>query len=434
MGASSRPAIVSDRLVRLRRRLTAWYAGTFLVILLLLALGMFAAITRLFDKQLDESLRTTAGTVVRMAQARGPLHTLEDVFITERTLSITDTNGASLAGAPIEEWASQLARTAWQQQKATAHSHDGGNDRILRAVAQPSRTSVSGVPFVAVALADEVELEDRYGSLIALFTGCAILAAILVAIGGWVVAGQSMAPVERTFAHMRRFMADAAHELRTPLTITRSRAEVVLQRARSNEEYVAALAAIERDTERLGGIVEDLLTLARADAGERPIARQRIFLDDVTLDAAQAARVMADGKPVALEIEEFEEAPITGDEALIRQLVLIFLDNAIKYTLPNGTVRIGVTASAGAAVLVVTDNGMGIPADQLPHVFERFFRGDPARQRTSGNVSEGAGLGLSIAQWIVQEHHAHVDIDSAPGTGTRIRVEFPLDRSRELPA
>jgi signal transduction histidine kinase len=135
----------------------------------------------------------------------------------------------------------------------------------------------------------------------------------------------------------------------------RSRAEVALQRARTPDEYVQALHAIERETERLGGIVEDLLMLARADAGQRPIERRRIFLDDLTLDAAESARIIADRKAVRLEVEEFEEAAVNGDPTLLRQLVLILLDNAIKFTDPGGVVRVGVRADASVATLTVTD-------------------------------------------------------------------------------
>jgi signal transduction histidine kinase len=200
---------------------------------------------------------------------------------------------------------------------------------------------------------------------------------------------------------------------------------VALQQPRGPGEYQEALRGIEREAHRLGSIVEDLLTLARADAGERPIARERVYLDDLTLDAAGAAQVVAQAKGVSLELDEFDEALVEGDPTLLRQLVMILLDNAVKFTGCGGHVRVRVGAPSERPTLVVEDTGVGIGAEQLPHVFERFYRGDPARSRGgNGNGADGAGLGLSIAKWIAEAHHAEIALASEPGAGTRVSVRF----------
>lgn len=420
-----RTASVPQTLRRLRLRLTIWYAATFLIILALLGIGMFATITSRFDHDLDLSLVDATRQLALLARQRGAAAAVDQLRIPERTLVIADTSGAATTGTVLEPWLRELVHAA-ARPGSYADTHRDG-ERILRAHAEAFRLANSG-PYVAVAVADEIELEDRYTALIAEFAAAAVIAAILVAIGGWVVAGQSTAPVERAIEQMRRFMADAAHELRTPLTVVRSRAEVALQRSRSPDEYVESLRGIERETIRLGRIVEDLLTLARADAGQRPIEHERVFLDDVTLDAAEAARVIAARKPVRVEVLEFDEAPVIGDAALLRQLGLILLDNAIKFTPPGGLVRIAVrNAPNGSPSLVVSDTGVGIAADEVPHIFERFYRGDPSRTRADGNGSatEGAGLGLSIAKWIAEEHGAVIMVASESGQGTRITVQFP---------
>jgi signal transduction histidine kinase len=417
---------VPQSLRRLRFRLTIWYAATFLVILALLGVGMFATITSRFDRDLDLSLADAAKQLSLLARERGAAAAVDQLRIPERTLVVADSSGTSAAGGTLEPWLQTLAETAARGQ-AKAASHRDPGDRILRANATPFR-SAEGKALVAVAVADEIELEDRYTALIAEFSAAGFIAAILIAIGAWIVAGQSAAPIERSVEQMRRFMADAAHELRTPLTVVRSRAEVALQRSRSGDEYVDALRSIERETIRLGRIVEDLLTLARADAGQRPIERERVFLDDVALDAAEAARVIADRKPVRLEVLDFEEAPVVGDAALLRQLGLILLDNAIKFTPPGGLVRVAVRfATTGAPVLVVSDTGAGIDSEDVPRIFERFYRGDPSRTRAEGTASatEGAGLGLSIAKWIAEEHGATIAVSSRVGAGTEVTVEFP---------
>ena len=132
-------------------------------------------------------------------------------------------------------------------------------------------------------------------------------------------------------------------------------------------------------------------------------------------------RALAQHKTVGVDVGTFEEARIIGDPALVRQLLLIVLDNAIKFTPAGGRVRLDVATVDGRAAVVVTDTGIGIPAAQLPHVFERFYRGDKARRE-----AEGAGLGLAIARWIADAHGARIDIRSAPGTGTRVTIMFPL--------
>jgi signal transduction histidine kinase len=429
---AARPATLPHSLGRLRLRLTAWYVGTFFAILALLGVGMFAAITRQFDRELDASLRDATTELIAMVRVRGPDAALRDLRVPGRTFVLADTLGRSVTGAATDPWIARVVTASLRTGTASASHAEG--ERILRALARRAQRS-DGTPVVAVAISDEIEIEDRYPALIAEFGAAAFVALVLVAVGGWMLARQSTAPVERNIEQMRRFMADAAHELRTPLTVVRSRAEVALQRARTPDEYVQALHAIERETERLGGIVEDLLMLARADAGQRPIERRRIFLDDLTLDAAESARIIADRKAVRLEVEEFEEAAVNGDPTLLRQLVLILLDNAIKFTDPGGVVRVGVRADASVATLTVTDTGIGIPAEQLPHVFDRFYRGDSSRTRdaSNGGGSEGVGLGLSIAQWIAQQHDGSIRIESESGQGARITVQFPAEPAGRAP-
>lgn len=435
MSVRDNPAVpVPQSLRRLRLRLTAWYVGTFFTVLVLLGIGLFATITRRFDGELDASLRDATrelGRVARLRDAGGGqpskslLDSIGDVRIPDRLLMVLDTLGRPSSGGASEPWIQDLARGAAASGVAR-RTHVVRDENILRARAERV-TLPSGRQIIAVAAANEIELEDRYASLIAAFGTAALLALVLVAAGGWFLARQSTGPVERVIIQMRRFMADAAHELRTPLTVVRSRAEVALQRPRQLEDYVMALRSIERESERLSRIVEDLLLLARADAGERAINRRRVFLDDITLDAAEAVRVIADRKGVRLEVQEFEEAAVDADPALLRQLVVILLDNAIKFTNAGGTVRVSVSTTPTNAVLAVVDSGIGIEPEKLPYVFDRFFRADSSRTRSGERdqgMSEGVGLGLSIAQWIVDEHGGSIALDSEPGKGTRAVAQF----------
>ena len=423
--ASSRHGI--QRLVRLRLRLTIWYVATFGLIILLLGGALFSVISHQLSQQLDDSLKSATFELVRAARireieaagARGRvIDAVDELNIPDRTLYLLDLDGKPVKPASADEWIRQAATQSAKVGEVTVQ-HEASDDITLRLHARRFALA-SGKQLVAVAVADQVELEDKYADLITAFAGVAFAALVLVAAGGFLLVRKSTEPIERSILFTRRFMADAAHELRTPITVLRTRAEVALQQPREAANYVSALRGIEAESRRLGGIVDSLLVLARADSGERPLERQRLFLDDIAIDAAGAARLVGNQKGVEVAVEQFEEAPVVGDASLIRQLVMILLDNAIKFTDAGGAVRIGVSMHEGTPTFVVEDTGIGIKTEDLSRIFQRFFRGDTARSRT-----DGAGLGLSIASWIAREHGADIAVSSEPGKGTRVVVTFP---------
>jgi signal transduction histidine kinase len=417
-----------QRLVRLRLRLTIWYVATFGLIIVLLGAGLFFVITYQISQQLDDSLRSATLELVRAARIREleeasvrpgrVIDAVDELNIPDRILYLLDLDGKPVKPATVEPWIVKAAKDAARLGQVTRTS-DMPDDRTLRLHAMRFKLA-SGQHLVAVAVADQEELEDKYADLIAAFVAFAFLALLLVAAGGFLLVRKSTAPIERSIINMRRFMADAAHELRTPITILRTRAEVALQQPREVTNYVSALHGIEAEARRLGGIVDSLLVLARADAGERQIEKERIFLDDIAIDAAGAAQVVARQKNIEITVDKFEEAPIAGDSALIRQLVMIVLDNAVKFTDPGGQVHVSVSMQEGTPTFSVDDTGIGIKQDELSRVFQRFFRGETARSRT-----EGAGLGLSIASWIAREHDATISLKSESGKGTKVVVTFP---------
>ncbi len=416
-------------LARLRLRLTAWYVATFGLILLLLGGGLFVAIRAQISRQLDASLGQATAALMRAARIReveartatgAVVDAVDELHIPDRSLYLLEPGGTPVKPPQADDWIRDAAREAGRTglvvlERKAPHEHQ------LRLHAE--RFTVLGKTYVGAAVADVVELENQYAALIYAFGAAALVGLVLVAAGGWLLVRKSTAPVEQTMDTMRRFMADAAHELRTPIAVVRGQAEVTLQRERDPAAYAEALRRIEREAERLGATVEDLLTLARADAGERPIEKQRLFLDDIALDAASAARALGERRGVQVDVGTFEEAVVLGDPALVRQLLMIVLDNAVKFTSPGGHVRLSAAAPGGQAEVVIEDTGIGIRADQLPHIFERFYRGDPARGR--GDGGEGAGLGLAIARWIADAHGAHLDVTSGPGKGTRVVIRFP---------
>jgi len=231
---------------------------------------------------------------------------------------------------------------------------------------------------------------------------------------------EMLSNIETAYQAQQRFVSDASHELRAPLTAIQGNLELLSRHWEMPEaERKEALTEIERESTRLSRLVADLLVLARADAGVS-LKRCSADLDAVVLEAFREARHLAQGQ--ALTLDPFEPARVEGDEDRLKQLFLILLDNALKYTPPTGRVTLGLHRRESDIVIVVRDTGVGIPPEDLPHVFERFYRADPARSRDP----VGTGLGLPIARWIVEQHDGALTLESQLGQGTTVTVHLPL--------
>jgi signal transduction histidine kinase len=211
--------------------------------------------------------------------------------------------------------------------------------------------------------------------------------------------------------------------LRTPAAIIRTTAEVARRKPRTAAEYEAALDGILAESERTTTLIEDLMLLARADSGADGIGREPVPMAEMAREACGGADVLARAAGVQLSTGEWKECTVHGDAAALRRALLILLDNAIKYSKPGGLVEVKLEAPEGgsAAVLEVRDHGIGIGAEDLPHVFERFYRASKDRSRKV----EGVGLGLSIAQSIAHQHGGKLQIESTPGEGTTARLVVP---------
>ena len=240
--------------------------------------------------------------------------------------------------------------------------------------------------------------------------------------------------LQASFERQRQFMADASHELRTPVSVARTAAQVTLEaRERTIGEYREALSIIEQQMTRLTRVVNDLFLLARADAGAATIHKRLFYLDETIRESVKAARVLASPKDVSVIGGEFPEAPFEGDEDLIRQLTLVLLDNAVKYTPPGGVVRVALDATASTYRISVEDTGPGVPAEAQSKIFERFYRVDKARSRAQHGASGGAGLGLPIGRWIAEAHGGTVTLAQTSPQGSVFAVELPRSGSVSEP-
>ena len=233
--------------------------------------------------------------------------------------------------------------------------------------------------------------------------------------------------LERSFAEVRRFTADASHELRTPLAAIRTEAEVALRSPLSLEDHQQLLMSILEECGRLTQLTDQLLALAREDVGLARPARVPLDLAALVDETVETMRPLAESKGITLRVEPGGYVPLSGDGVRLRQVFFSLLDNAIKYTPAGGSVEAGAALRGRAVVAIVRDTGIGIPPEHLPHVFDRFYRVDKARSRSEG----GTGLGLSIAKSIVEGHGGRIELESEPGRGTVCTVTLPRGRTAE---
>jgi signal transduction histidine kinase len=243
---------------------------------------------------------------------------------------------------------------------------------------------------------------------------------LLAAGGGVYLSSLSARPIAEALRLQRQFTADASHELRTPVSIVRAAAEVTLSREHRDEsEYREALAIVGSQARRLGHLVEDLLMLARADAGGYPVRPVDLYLDEVVDDCRRAVGILAAERGVTIRGGPSPEIPFRGDENLLRQLVLNVLQNAVQHTPTGGSVGIDLRRDADAVTMRISDSGAGIPAPDQHRVFDRFVQLDPSRR------GEGTGLGLPIARWIAEAHHGTLAIERSGPEGTTFCVSLP---------
>jgi two-component system OmpR family sensor kinase len=230
---------------------------------------------------------------------------------------------------------------------------------------------------------------------------------------------ETLERLDQLFASQQRFLADVSHELRTPLTVIKANADLMRMMKVVDFE---SLNSIEEETDRLTRMVGDLLLLAQAESGKLPLTFQTVELDTILFDVLKELRLLA-GDRVQLKISEIDQVQVNGDPDRLKQVLVNLISNAIKYTPGKGTVTLELSKVADQSRLIIRDTGPGIPAEDLPHIFERFYRAEKSRTRAK---SAGFGLGLSIAYWIINNHGGRIEVDSQEGQGTSFTIWLPL--------
>lgn len=231
---------------------------------------------------------------------------------------------------------------------------------------------------------------------------------------------QTLERMESLFNSQRRFLADVSHELRTPLTVIKGNIGLIRKYKKVDEE---TLLSIDTEVDRLTRLVGDLLLLGQAETGKLVLNLEKVALDTLLLEVYQQMKTLA-GERVKLEIVEIDQVEVSGDKDRLKQVLLNLVGNAVHYSRAGGEVKLSLRREAARAVIVVEDNGTGIPAEDLPHIFERFYRGEKSRTRSPDS---GYGLGLSIAYWIIENHQGGIEVESEINKGSRFIVWLPIN-------
>jgi signal transduction histidine kinase len=391
-----------------RIRLTAWYAGVLAAFLVVLGTAVYLVEKHQLLSNVNHGLHVQAVRLetIYFTHPFSYVVAVSDGAPSAYHVSWSDATGATWYDAINQD----AARTALIEgsDMRTVHTPDGQ----LRVFSQRVRPTM--VLQVARSLEPEEEALDHLLAVLLLGGGAAI---VVATIGGWFLAGKALTPVQEAFDRQNVFVADASHELRTPLAVIRANAEFLQERQPASEEA----SEIVSETDRLSLLVDSLLAVARGDQNGS-VTYDELDLGAVVEGSAAAMGSLAAERGIALDVSAASDLRVLGSREQLRQLVVILVDNALRYTGEGGRVEVDVARRDGSAVMAVTDTGIGIPAEALGHVFERFYRADEARTRDSG----GAGLGLAIAQKLVDEHGGRIAAESTPGEGSTFTVTLPL--------
>lgn len=449
----------------LRLRLSITYSALVGVVLLLFGFLVFSIVSQVLLEQIDSRLSQSANQIIerlrvsannqfdiRQLSAYQPTENLLfQVWDTERRLQFSRPVGLT---SPLDEAGVRLGQVFFSSQSI--------NGVRVRVLSVPLRTNRGPVGYLQVGLSLAL-VEITQNTLATVLIALTITLMIVVLVTTWALTGEALAQLEtvtqvatqitqaddlsrripvaapaedevsrlirafnqtlerleKLFATQRRFLADVSHELRTPLTVIKG--EVGLMRL-TNELDEESLRSIEKEVDRLSRLVGDLLLLAQAESGQLPLELKPVELDTILLEVIQQMQVLASGK-VNLRLEEIDQVMVNGDRDRLKQVILNLVSNAVNYTPAGGEVRLWLSKIEQRACLKVEDTGPGIPPEDLPYIFDRFYRGDPSRKRTE---SSGFGLGLSIAKWIVDRHGGQIEVESQVGKGTRFTVWLPL--------
>jgi signal transduction histidine kinase len=387
-----------------RARVVIWYSVVIAVVLCAFAITIVWQQGRLGLRRVDRELDALTATLENVLRdeveetgepAAAAAEARATMAVPNRALAIFDDRDRVLAGQPPSgEW---------------------------RVRVQPAEIDGFRFKLLVGAPLDEA-MRERRETIEAMLIGMPIV--LLLAIGGglWLASsGPLVTQLREALRTQRQFMADASHELRTPVSVIQSAADVALSRDdRSAADYRETMEIMQTEARRLSRLVDDMLVLARADAGGYPLRRENLYLNDLLTECQRSVDVLARERGVAIRMAANGDVPFSGDENLLRRMLLNLLQNAVAHTRGGGTVTVDLAPNGRYAYIRVRDEGGGIPESDRSRIFDRFVQLDAARH------GAGAGLGLPIARWIAEAHGGSLDLEESGKAGSTFRVALPM--------
>ncbi|ABW27800.1 sensor histidine kinase [Acaryochloris marina] len=451
-----------------RRRLALWYTGVTAILLLVFASGFYLYVRGTLIERVDDTLSHVVEVVQRslvVEASNADLSPLDSPFIVNLEASFGDPPDAVDDDRIDLEWFSAEGDLLWSTLSEVlevpirlgyrGETVEIADDYLLRQLTQRVMLNGNVLGYLRVSHPWFEVTKPARQLFIDLSLGTSLLVG-LVAMTGWFLSGLAIEPIQDSYQHLKQFTADASHELRNPIALIQTNVQVALADPELEmPEQRQQLEVIERLTQRLGRLVDDLLFLARQDSGMLEIDYQPCPLDAVLMEVVEDQRALATSKGVHLHLHLEEtgaetvpsEEPfsVIGDYDQLVRLFTNLVSNGIQYTPAEGRVRVTLKQSLRQGIpylkAMVEDEGLGIPAEAIPHVFDRFYRADPARQRSlipatqqpvsSGKVM-GTGLGLAIAQAICHNHQGQMSVSSRLQQGTLFTVTLPQQLSRKI--
>ncbi len=422
---------------RTRIKLTLLLAVILILLYALLSLVAGEVVNTLTIGQVDRSMRAGAmellqhQNLLKMALSQPQPDNLPDNRISPHmihSLFLVDirSNNGQLLAENDKSLAKAVPFTPVVKNKAQFLTwSDPANGNHLRLETVPimnENASVIGFLQMGMDISPQVQVLQKFWQV---FTTVGIVGFVVALLAGYYVSGRALRPIKNSWNQQQRFVADASHEMRTPLAIIQSNLDLALSHAENAEvEVLEWVSNAKAEARRLTRLTDDLLTLARSDGQETVLELTEVDLSALVMEVQELFLPIAEVKQIRFEFEQDTKIEmdyyVTGDRMRLRQLLVILIDNALKYTLEGGVIKVFLTQQRHHTVLKVQDTGIGMDQDEMIHAFDRFYRADLARKRESG----GTGLGLSIAKWIVEMHGGKISVQSEKEVGTTFTVIF----------